>query len=267
MIANQKDRTGLLDASNPSGYHSLTMRRLVCVWGLLTVLLGGGCNTTESGKGAKVEVLSNDKFRELDCAVQAVAPEGMEGAASATNGVAAAEVPQSPLIGPGAQVTIYVAEDSSLNRQYIIPPGGVIDFPPLGRFTASGLTAEELGAKIKEGLERDYFRQATVEVTVERESRLAPGIIYVLGRVGRAGPIQLPADESFTLTKAILASGGGDVFANLSKVQIIRYCQDGRKYKTFVNVQRIMDKGEFENDVALRNGDWVIVPEKIVNLW
>ncbi len=246
---------------------------LVYCCALAALLLNSGCDTSGSGKNVAVQVLTNEEFRELDCAVQSVVPEGMEGpttrVSDSTNEVVGAvvEAPKSPLIGPGAQVTIYVTEDSSLNRQYIVPPGGVIDFPPLGRFTAAGLTAEELGAKIKEALERDYFRQATVEVTVERESRLAPGIIYVLGRVGRAGPIQLPAEESFTLTKAILASGGGDVFANLGKVQIIRYCQDGRKYKTFVNVQRIMDKGEFENDVALRNGDWVIVPEKIVNLW
>ena len=227
-----------------------------------------------------VQVLSNEEFRKLDCASAAVAPAGMETKAAATdtnqaatatgtNATATASQPakKAPLIGPGAQLTIYVTEDSSLNKQYIVPPGGVVDFPPLGRLTVSGLTSDELAAKIKAGLEKDYFRVATVDVTVETQSTLTPGVIYVLGRVNRAGPIALPADGSFTLTKAILASGGGDVFANLGKVQIIRYCQDGKKYKTFVNVQRIMDKGEFEDDVALRDGDWVLVPEKIVNLW
>lgn len=48
-------------------------------------------------------------------------------------------------------------------------------------------------------------------------------------------------------------------------MQLIRYGANGMKYKTSINVDRIMKRGEFEKDVPLQCGDWIIVPEKIVN--
>jgi len=262
MIANQKAPARLLDVRQEHSYHSLTMARL-CTAVALLALLGAGCQTTNS---STEQTLSNEQFMKLDCHGVAQAPVGMEtpGEPGATNG-SVSKVARTRLITPGTQITIFVAQDASLNRQFLIPPGGAIDFPPLGRFTASGLTPEELGQKIKEGLERDYFQTATVDVTAETPQ--VGGVIYILGRVNRPGPIALPRDEQFTMTKAMLACGGADTFGNTAKVQVIRYCEDGKKYKTFVNVQRIMERGEFEKDLPLQNGDWILVPEKIINLW
>ena len=87
----------------------------------------------------------------------------------------------------------------------------------------------------------------------------------MLGAVNRPGPLLLPKDERFTVTKAIIAAGGLSMFGNGAKVQLIRYDEAGKKYKTFINVDRIMKRGEFEKDVPLQNGDWIIVAEKLVN--
>lgn len=246
----------------------MPMFRIICVVLAGASLVALGCG---GGKKDTAKILSNDEFRKLECVSENVPPPGMELAKRTDDDAESDETERPPtrpqLIAPGAQLTIFVEEDPSLNRQYIVPYRGWIEFPPLGRIQVVGLSGPELAAKIKEGLERDYFRRATVEVLIEYNVEKGTGVIYVLGRVGRAGPIAIPTDGSFTLTKAILAAGGGDTFANLEKVQIIRYCQDGSKYKTFVNVGRIMQRGEFEDDVALRDGDWVLVPEKLINLW
>ncbi|MCS7049327.1 MAG: polysaccharide biosynthesis/export family protein [Verrucomicrobiae bacterium] len=238
------------------------------IFALLAAAVAVGCG---GGKKDTAKILTNEEFRKLECPSENIPPPGME-MAKATEEEEAQKEGEEPeqkpqLIAPGAQLTIFVEEDPSLNRQYIVPYRGWIEFPPLGRIQVVGLSGTELAAKIKAGLERDYFRRATVEVMIEYNVDKGSGIIYVLGQVGRAGPIAIPTDGSFTLTKAILAAGGGSTFANLEKVQIIRYCQDGSKYKTFVNVGRIMERGEFEDDVALRDGDWVLVPEKLINLW
>ena len=91
------------------------------------------------------------------------------------------------------------------------------------------------------------------------------GGVPVIGNVNRPGPLLLPKDERFTVTKAIIAAGNFATFANGGKVQLIRYNEAGKKYITYVDVDRIMKRGEFEKDISVQNGDWIIVPEKLIN--
>jgi len=181
---------------------------------------------------------------------------------------------QKNVIGTGMQVSVAVAEDASLNRVYPVPPGCMLDLAAAGRIKVCGLTTDELATKIKATLERDYFTHATVTVTIEGTQggvtgSFTNGVVYVLGEVGRPGPLQLPTmDESFTLTKLIIAAGGFTTFARGNHVRIIRYCGGAeRKYETHVDVERIMKNGEFEDDLPVRAGDWVIVPQKFVSFF
>ena len=186
---------------------------------------------------------------------------------------------QQNVISIGMQISVTVGEDSSLNRTYPIPPNCTLDIAAVGRLKVCGLTTDELTAKIKAVLERDYFTHATVTVAVENQPMSsgpspaaggppsAVGIIYMLGEIGRPGPMQLPPGEEFTLTKAVIAAGGFSTFARGEHVRVIRYCGTGRKYETFVNVARIMKRGEFEDDLVLRPNDWVIVPQKVISFF
>ena len=186
---------------------------------------------------------------------------------------------QQNVISIGMQISVTVGEDSSLNRTYPIPPNCTLDIAAVGRIKVCGLTTDELTAKIKSVLERDYFTHATVTVSIETQTSgnsvtSAPtgnpavaGIVYMLGEIGRPGPMQLPPTEEFTLTKAVIAAGGFTTFARGDHVRVIRYCGTGRKYETFVNVARIMKRGEFEDDLPLRPNDWVIVPQKVISFF
>ena len=199
--------------------------------------------------------------------------EAVSAGADATN-------TQQNVISIGMQVSVTVGEDSSLNRTYPVVPNCTLDIAAVGRIKVCGLTTDELTAKIKSVLERDYFTHATVTVAIESpqsggsgsnpstaSSPTGVGIIYVLGEVGRPGPMQLPASDEFTLTKTIIAAGGFTTFARGDHVRVIRYCGTGRKYETFVNVARIMKRGEFEDDLPLRPNDWVIVPQKVISFF
>ena len=187
---------------------------------------------------------------------------------------------QQNVISIGMQISVTVGEDSSLNRTYPIPPNCTLDIAAVGRIKVCGLTTDELTAKIKTVLERDYFTHATVTVAIETQTSgnnvtpaaptgnpAAAGIVYMLGEIGRPGPMQLPPTEEFTLTKAVIAAGGFTTFARGDHVRVIRYCGTGRKYETFVNVARIMKRGEFEDDLPLRPNDWVIVPQKVISFF
>jgi polysaccharide export outer membrane protein len=222
---------------------------------LLLLAIGSGCAT------AKPKVLSREAFLKHFNQAQP--------AAATTNAADAATKPR--LITPGTQLTVSVAEDRSLNRQIVVPPSGVVEFAGVGRLSVTGLTTDELAQKIREPLERDFFKKATVEVMIESTPTLpttvAAGTITVMGSVGRPGPMLLPAGqtEPFTVLKAVLAAGGLGQFADGANVRLLRYDSKGQKIETRVNVTRIMKLGEYERDVPLQDGDWVVVPEKWVS--
>jgi polysaccharide export outer membrane protein len=203
--------------------------------------------------------------------------------------VVAPEVATPRLVAPGMLLTVTVAEDPNLNRQYMVPPSGIVELLGVGRLKVTGLTPDELAKKIKDPLERDYLQKATVAVSLESAMGAASpipggagpvvaatgsspslggaggGVVYVLGNIGRPGPLMLPRDEVFTLTKVILAAGGIATFGDGSKVRVLRYDANGKKFETRVNVNRIMKNGDFEKDIVIQNGDWIIVPEKWIN--
>jgi protein involved in polysaccharide export with SLBB domain len=240
-------RGAALDDARQAGYDGAFMRRAVTVVGLVVALCG--CQSDP-----RTRVLSPEKF------VAATGDLAVYGAK--TNELGVVEVRPRVLV-PGMVVSIRVEEDRSLNQSFTIPNSGAIEFPGCGRMVVEGLTTEELAQRIKECLERDYFHTATVEASIEAVT--GGGVVYVIGSVARPGPLALPKEEKFTVTKAIIAVGGCTTFGNCRKVQIIRYDDTGMKYKTVVNVDRIMKRAEFEKDVPLQHGDWIIVPEKMFN--
>jgi protein involved in polysaccharide export with SLBB domain len=232
------------------------MRLLLCL-----VVLACGCQSSPPGSKA----LTNAEFLKK---FSAGAPEPV-----ATN-APVAQIAGPKLIAPGMVLTVTVAEDANWNRQYMVPSSGAVEILGLGRLSVTGLTADELAQKIKQPLEKDYLQKATVTVTIENvASGAAPamtggvggGVVYVLGNIGRPGPLMLPRDEVFTLAKVIIAAGGIAPFGNGAKVRVLRYDSNGQKFETTVNVDRIMKRGEFEKDIPIVNGDWIIVPEKWIN--
>jgi len=63
------------------------------------------------------------------------------------------------------------------------------------------------------------------------------------------------------VTKAIIAAGNLATFGNGGKVQLIRYDKQGKKYITYINVDRIMKRGEFEKDTPVQDGTGLLCRE------
>jgi len=250
MVANEKAAGRPLDGAGGRRYGCRPMKWIFTV--VASCLLFAGCQSIQS-----TQDLSPEKFASAtkDTAYNSTGTN----ATTATNS-------KPRVIVPGVTISVTVDEDHSLNRAYLVPASGAVDYPPLGRIVVEGLTPDEVAQKIRESLEKDYFQKATVTVAVEAVPLGAGGgVIYVIGNVNRPGPLLLPKDERFTVTKAIIAAGNFATFANGGKVQLIRYNEAGRKSITYVDVDRIMKRGEFEKDISVQNGDWIIVPEKLIN--
>lgn len=101
---------------------------------------------------------------------------------------------------------------------------------------------------------------------VPSKDQASRGIVYMLGAVNKVGPMDLPLDQPMTLAQALLNSGGIGQFGNDSKVRVLRDAPDGTKQTIEVDVGKILKTGLFEEDLPLRAGDVVIVPERIFSI-
>jgi protein involved in polysaccharide export with SLBB domain len=84
--------------------------------------------------------------------------------------------------------------------------------------------------------------------------------------VGSPGVVKIPEGETLTVSKVIIMSGGFKDFANRKKVRLTRKSPiDGEAETKIVNVVDILHKGKLEEDIAVCDGDIIVVPEKFFN--
>ena len=159
-----------------------------------------------------------------------------------------------------------VVEDKEDPTPLVVLETGEMDVPFLGRTQAVGKTCKELALEIKKSLEKELYFHATVVISIDLQ-RKSRGRITVVGKVGRAGTMEIPGGEVFTVSKAILAAGGFADFANKSKVKIIRKTgpKPTDKEEIVVDVAAILEKGELQKDQEVKSGDMIIVSERLIN--
>jgi len=169
-------------------------------------------------------------------------------------------------LGPGDRILYRVVEDEDEPRSLTIADSGDLEVPYLGLIRATGKTSLQLAREIRTLLEKDLYYRATVIIAVEvvNKTRIT-GRVYVAGQVRNTGSYEIPADERFTVSKAILKAGGFSDFSDKRHVRLIRK-QGQRGPVTFVvNVQEVWDKGKIEADRVLEPDDMIVVPARLVN--
>ncbi len=168
-------------------------------------------------------------------------------------------------LGKGDRLSYRVVEERRVPVAIVVADSGEVEVPLIGRVPASGRTCYQLAAAIKPMLEREYFHKATVIVGLDAISSKSLGRIYLTGQVRTQGPIEIPPDERFTISKAIVKAGGFADFANKKKVKLIRRGPSGAPQTQIIDVDAITSRGELDKDVELQPDDTIIVPEKFIN--
>jgi len=165
-------------------------------------------------------------------------------------------------LGPDDFVSFRVVEDRDNESQHLrVNDNGELEVPYVGLVPAQGRTCRQLAYTIKSALEREYYYHATVILAVDRVSDKSRGKIYVYGAVKGQGPQEIPPDEIYTVSKAIIRAGGFGDFADKRKVKITR--KDGQDI--VVDLKRVIEQGHTEDDVVLRPDDQIYVPQRLVN--
>jgi len=165
----------------------------------------------------------------------------------------------------GDVISFRIVEDEEDPKTLTVTDSGDLEVPYIGRFPAENLTCKQLARKLKAALEKEYYYQATVIIAVDSMAK-SRGRVYLVGAVRIPGPQDIPSDEVFTLSKAILRAGDFTDFADTHKVKITRQGSNDESDKVtlVVDVGQIFDKGKTENDVALRPGDLIYIPERMI---
>ncbi len=165
-------------------------------------------------------------------------------------------------LGPNDFVSFRVVEDRDEESQRLrVNDNGELEVPYVGLVPASGKTCKQLAYTIQGMLEKEYYYNATVILAVDRVSEKSRGKVYVYGSVKGQGPQEIPPDETYTASKAIIRAGGFGDFADKKKVKITR--RSGESF--VVNLKDVIERGRMEDDVVLQPDDQIYVPQRLVN--
>ena len=177
-----------------------------------------------------------------------------------TNSMAALD--DKTRLGPNDFVSFRVVEDRDNESQHLrVNESGELEVPYIGLVPASGRTCRELAYSVKGLLEREYYYHATVIMAVDHVSKKSRGKVYVYGSVKGQGPQEIPPDETYTVSKAIIRAGGFGDFADKKKIKLTRKTGE----TVIVNLKRVIEEGHTDEDVTVGPDDQIYVPQKLVN--
>jgi protein involved in polysaccharide export with SLBB domain len=159
----------------------------------------------------------------------------------------------------GDRLELDIPQRPELERQLVIDNDGNVYIPVVGNISIQGQLITEAEATVLRALREIYPSVQSIRLNlIGEESRR---LIYVHGEVLNPGKYEF--EESPTLWVAIREAGGAVATASLDAVRIIRAEGEGRR-TLIVNLQQIIESGEFDSLPKLRPGDTVIVPERSV---
>jgi polysaccharide biosynthesis/export protein len=156
------------------------------------------------------------------------------------------------VLGAEDIISIHVWRHNDLtNPNVTVRKNGFISFPFTGDIKVAGLTCGQLQDKLTESL-LPYIKNPKVSVNVVKGRAFR---ISVMGVVVRPGVYDMLEPE-ITITEALALAGGTRPEAAIHRSLI----QRGDETIT-VDMLKILRYGEVENNVTVREGDIIIIPE------
>lgn len=238
-------------------------------------VLSSGCTVFEGDSAAKANQGSSlTSFIENAMPL----PGATAGAANVSTGGTRSEndtqdtkvrfVDGEPLLRTGYIIRIMVAVGDKVEVSPIevqVSDKNEITLPLVGKVDCDGLTINGLKGRLTTRYS-EFFRNPEVSTSfVIKDAFTSPwGRVHVSGRVHREGWISIPATRCLTVSDAVQAAGGCTAYANKSRVIVNRPQEDGSVKSFKINLEEIGKKGKTENDMLLKSGDTVFVPESSI---
>ena len=157
---------------------------------------------------------------------------------------------------PGDVLQISVLNEEDLSRELRVSSAGNINVPLLGEVNIRNLTSFEITNKLTK-LFNEYLVNPQVTIFVVTFAK-----VFISGEVKKPGAYEL--SKPLTIMESITIAGGFSEHANKKKVKLIRKI-DGVKETRVIDISSFINKGNIhDEDVVLKPGDLVIVPESFL---
>jgi polysaccharide export outer membrane protein len=160
------------------------------------------------------------------------------------------------VIGPGDTVQVFVWRNPELTTTVPVRPDGKVSTPLVEDMTAVGKTPTELARDIEKVLS-EYVRSPQVNVIVTQPAS-AFSQVKVIGQVLR--PQAVAYRDGLTVLDAVLAVGGLAPFAAGNRAKIVR-TENGKQQEIKVKLSALVNNGDMRQNVTLKPGDVIVVPE------
>jgi polysaccharide export outer membrane protein len=168
---------------------------------------------------------------------------------------------QEYVIGARDLLKITVWGQDDLSKEYPVDPDGYVSFPLIGRVKATGLTPTAFAGELRTRLEKDYFVNPQVLVSVKEYLSQK---VHVSGEADKPGVFYLSGP---TTVRDILSRAGGLSKAAGSQVVLVRAeslreaaGKSPEAGTLRLNVARVLAGDPAEN-LPVRDGDTLVVPK------
>jgi polysaccharide biosynthesis/export protein len=166
------------------------------------------------------------------------------------------QVPLDYVIGPGDTLQIFVWRNPELTVSVPVRPDGKISSPLVQDMVAVGKTPTILSRDI-EAVLAEFVRSPQVNVIVTTPA----GVMSQVKIVGQIrSPQAYPYREGMRVLDLVLAAGGLTEYAAGNRAKIVR-SEGGTTVELRVKLGNLVNKGEVKQNLPLRPGDLLVVPE------
>lgn len=163
------------------------------------------------------------------------------------------EPPPGYLIGADDILNVVFWREKEMSADVVVRPDGRITLPLISDVQASGLTPEQLRARIHEQASK-YIEDPSVTVVVKQINSRR---VFVTGLVGKPGAY--PLSNPTTVLQLLSMAGGVSEFADHKKIIVLRH-DNGKQTALKFNYRDVMRGKNLQQNVLLEPGDTVVVP-------
>ncbi len=164
------------------------------------------------------------------------------------------------VIGPGDGLDVFVYLSPELSTQGLpVRPDGRISLPLVPDIVAAGRSPTQLATDITARL-RPYVIDPNVTVMVRTFVGFPGQQVRIIGEA--AQPRTMPYREGMTVVDAIIEARGLTRYAAGNRAEIIRRDVPGGTPRSLrVRLDDLMRGGDISQDVPLRPGDIIVIPQ------
>ncbi len=160
-------------------------------------------------------------------------------------------------IGPGDMLEVFVWRNPEISATVPVRPDGKISTPLVEDMVAVGKTPSQLARDMEVVLAK-FIKAPSVNVIVSEFKGAFSEQVRVVGQA--ANPQSIPFREGMTLLDVMISVGGLGEFAAGNRAKLVRK-ENGKTVEYRVRLNDLLNDGDIDQNIAIRPGDVVIIPE------